>query len=355
MKEWNRIYNPFNPRKLAYHIKYWEPILDEIVPPPILVTLDPINKCNLNCSYCNAAARLNSSSSEYTDYIIDNVGQFLSKWGTKAVCVAGGGEPLLHRRTSDLINNLVNNGLEVGVVTNGVFINKHEAALSKCRWVGISVDAGSNTSFTNLKGRGAATFDQVINNIECLHLFSPQLEITYKFLAHPLNISDIYEAVRLAKKIGCRFFHMRPTGNSWDNLNQANIFTSLHIALASAHIEQARLDFEDENFSVFGVVHKFSEDWGIRHDFKKCYATAMTAVIQPNNTIGLCCDRRGDPKLDLGTFIKLEDIINLWGSAQHINLMRSINLHDCPRCTYEPHNQLFEQMACSDATCKNFI
>jgi len=195
----------------------------------------------------------------------------------------------------------------------------------------------------------------VVNNIAALHAHAPELEITYKFLAHPLNIPSIHEAVRLAKTIGCRFFHMRPVGKTWDNLAQPNIFTPLDIALAKAHIEQARLDFEDNDFRVFGIMHKFSDNWEIRRDFDKCHAVAMTAVIQPDNTVSLCCDRRGDPRLELGRFDKLEDILGLWGSQKHWAIMHGVDLRECPRCTYGPHNQLFEHMVLSDTTCKNFI
>jgi sulfatase maturation enzyme AslB (radical SAM superfamily) len=355
MREWSVEYNPFNSKKLIYHAKYWESISNGIVPPPILVTLDPVNRCNFNCPYCNAAARLRSSSSEFSDYIVDNIASFLARWGTKAVCLAGGGEPLLHSRAGDIVENLVTDNIEVGVVTNGSMLECHKTALAKCRWVGVSVDAGTRETFAALKKMPASVFDRVLDNIATLHAFEPTLEITYKFLAHPINISSIYEAVRLAKTLGCRFFHMRPVGNSWDNLSQPNIFTSLDIALAETHVKMARQDFEDDNFHVFGVVHKFSGDWGVRHDFKQCHAVAMTTIVQPDNTIGLCCDRRGDPKLELGSFDKLEDILELWGSTRHLDIMRTIDLRECPRCTYGPHNQLFEHMVLSDSTCKNFI
>jgi hypothetical protein len=129
----------------------------------------------------------------------------------------------------------------------------------------------------------------------------------------------------------------------------------LDIALAKAQVEQARKDFEDDSFHVFGILHKFSDNWEIRRDFSRCHAVAMTAIIQPDNVLGLCCDRRGDPKLELGSFNKLEDILGLWGSQKHLDIMRGIDLRECPRCTYGPHNQLFEHMVLSDNTCKNFI
>lgn len=355
MKEWSFEYNPFNSRKLIYWAQYWAQIAKGFIPPPILVTLDPINRCNFNCSYCNAAFKMSVSSAEYDDYVVDNIAPFLKKWGVQAVCIAGGGEPLLHKRAGDIIENLVAHNIEVGVVTNGFFLDKYKKALAKCKWVGVSVDAGNAEVFSSLKSMPKKVFHKVVNNISLLHQHAPDLEITYKFLAHPTNIPSIYEGVKIAKSVGCQFFHLRPVGQSWDDLGQPNIFTSLDITVAKAHIELARKDFEDGSFRVFGILHKFSDGWTAQNNFKKCYAVAMTALIQPGNMVGLCCDRRGDPKLELGTFTKLDDILALWNSQKHWDIMKSINLKECPRCTYGPHNQLFEHMVLSDSTCRNFI
>jgi MoaA/NifB/PqqE/SkfB family radical SAM enzyme len=355
MKEWSEIYNPFNSNKLIYHVPYWESIKDGVIPPPILVTLDPINRCNFGCSYCNASFKMNKSSSKYDDYIIDNVGKFLKDWGTKAVCIAGGGEPLLHTKVGTMINNLDSYGVEVGVVTNGFFIDKFREALSLCKWVGVSIDAGDRDTFAKLKNVQKNSFDRVVSNIRVLTTDYPDLEVTYKFLAHPTNIYSIYDAVKMAKKIGCKFFHLRPVGKTWDDTNKKPLFSSLDIKIAEAQINQARKDFEDSNFKIFGVLHKFSKNWNIKRNFKKCWAVGMTAVIQPDNIVGLCCDRRGDPTVELGKFNKLEDIVQLWNSEKHWDIMKSIDLSKCPRCTYGPHNTIFEHMIVNDHTCKNFI
>jgi len=355
MKESSYTYNPFNSCKLMCHVDRWTQIKSGVIPPPVLVTLDPINRCNFNCSYCNAAYKMKCSSQSYDDYIIDNIASFLVRWGVKAVCVAGGGEPLMHKRINDLLFNLHRNGIEIGVVTNGSLINRCGLELTKCRWVGVSVDAGDRDTFAKLKNVKPNMFDRVIKNMVDLRNFDSKLEITYKFLAHPTNINSIYHAVKLAKESGCNFFHLRPCGKTWDNLNEPNIFSKLDIAIAEAQINQAREDFEDKDFRVFGIVHKFSNNWEIKHNFSKCYALAMTAIIEPDNYLGLCCDRRGDDRTRLGSFTVLDDILQMWGSQKHWDLMKAIDLNDCPRCTYGPHNEIFENVILTDNVCKNFI
>jgi hypothetical protein len=92
----------------------------------------------------------------------------------------------------------------------------------------------------------------------------------------------------------------------------------------------------------------------------------MTAVIMPPVgkdapkdafTLGLCCDRRGDAKLELGSNLEDVDQINtLWGSELHWKIHDKIKIRgECPRCTYQPHNEIYEQVILNDSMTYKFI
>ena len=206
-----------------------------------------------------------------------------------------------------------------------------------------------------LKGINTDVYTRILKNISSLRNKYKDLEITYKFLVHPYNINSIYEAVENAKLSGCSFFHLRPVGKTWDNLGESIIFSEEDVSLSSSLIDKARKDFEDDNFKVFGIIHKFGVDWDIKHSFNKCYAVGMTCVISPDNVVELCCDRRGDIKTNLCNFVNLEEIKDSWSSKKHFEILENINLSDCPRCTYTPHNEIFEHFIINDSTCKYFI
>ena len=58
LKEWTfqKRWNPFNSYKLLVHVDRWREIRrNRPVPPPVLITVDPTNVCNYNCTWCNAA------------------------------------------------------------------------------------------------------------------------------------------------------------------------------------------------------------------------------------------------------------------------------------------------------------
>jgi MoaA/NifB/PqqE/SkfB family radical SAM enzyme len=240
--------------------------------------------------------------------------------------------------------------LEVGVVTNGTLIDRFMKELGMCRWVGVSVDAGTSTTYKRIKGRDK--FRHVLNNMISLRARWPNLEITYKYLVSPQNAADLEQAAKMARDIGCSHMHVRPAGVPWDRINERSLFNSTECYHAKACVEDIRSRYDG---FVVATCDKFSETWGIEHTFSRCRAAGMTCVISANQTVGLCCDRRGDPRLQLCEWTEPAEIPTHWGSEKHLQIMKNIDVADCPRCTYSPHNELYESFIDNDRTCKNFI
>ncbi|HEX68221.1 MAG TPA: radical SAM protein [bacterium] len=382
--EWSiqKRWNPFNSYKLLAQVYRWRKIQrGKPIPQPVLVTVDPINACDLRCVWCNSEFVIDKRKGrKLSTEMLLKIADFLSRWqgspewekGVEAVCIAGGGEPLLHEGVGKFIEALREKGIEAGVVTNGTMIHRFIPQLSECTWVGVSVDAGSAETFARLKKRDL--FHQVIKNMEKLINYSERNKtwlgregqgygVSYKYLLYPGNIHEVYQAAKLAKEIGCRNFHLRPMGVPWDKVGKVEkIFSEDDLKLFQEQVEKART-LEDENFGVFTITHKFDPTLHTLNAFPKCYAIFMTCVFMPpqdNNpshfTLGLCCDRRGDELLELGKNLEsVEEVAKLWGSEKHWEIFDKIDVSTCPRCTYQPHNQIFEYVIKRDFMTYKFI
>ena len=120
---------------------------------------------------------------------------------------------------------------------------------------------------------------------------------------------------------------------------------------------------EDDDFGVFTITHKFDEKLFRENKFLRCHAIFMTCVIMPSigdnqDTIdvGLCCDKRGDPNMILGKNINdINQLEELWGNKQHWDIFNKIKVDECPRCTYQPHNMIFEHVIENDKMTYRFI
>ena len=361
---WTKRYNPYNSMKLLAHVERWSRIhkYPHDIPPPVTVTVDPTNACNLNCQWCNAAD-LRSAKAINDDNLL-RLAEFLGDWGVKAVCIAGGGEPtLVPPVLAKFIWALNAKRVRVGVVTNGTQLI---GAMTQCDWVGISIDAGTRETYKALKGKDC--FDQVIEDAKALIdqcggdiLGRPGLGtgVTYKFLACPENIQDIVLATQVAKNNGFKAIHIRPAGAPWFDRTR-EMFSQSDVHGFNQQIEHAQ-GYDDENFSVYAAQHKFDLNLEPTHNYNKCWAGFMTCVFMPSDKgvdVGLCCDRRGDKKMLLAEgmedFSELKD--KLWGGHKHWEIARSVNpCEDCPRCTYAPHNEIMEQVVVKDNMTHDFI
>ena len=391
--EWRpeKRWNPFNSYKLLAHVETWRRIKrGKPLPAPILVTVDPTNRCNLNCVWCNAEYIRSIRRRTLSARALEAIADFLPRWsegnpygfpGVQAICVAGGGEPLLNEATGGFIDRVVANGVEVGVVTNGLLIDRCVDALSHATWVGVSVDAGTKETFEKLKLNGATntgTFERVIDNVAILSDYArshynklgwshPAYGVSYKYLLYKDNIGEIYEAARLAKAVGCKNIHFRPAGTTWDKIGSPEeiVFSDEEVRLFHDQIVRT-MELDDETFGVYGVTHKFNNQFERANYFARCHAVFMTAVIEPPTgadapedafVVGLCCDRRGDAKLELARNITaVDEIQRLWGGETHWRIHDHIDPErDCPRCTYQPHNEVYEQVILNDSMTHKFI
>ena len=392
-QEWDpsKRWNPFNSYKLLSHVPRWRHIKrGKPIPPPVLITVDPTNRCNLDCVWCNAAYVRQERKRSLSKNALSNLADFLPHWGegnsnwkpgVEAICVAGGGEPLLNPATGMFIDKVIENGIDVGVVTNGSKLIDTIHSLSQCTWVGVSVDAATSKTFNQLKGLppDSDRFDRIIENMAILADYSrrhnatlglkhPAYGISYKYLLYNrTNTAEIYSAAKLAKEIGCKNIHFRPAGTTWNKLgsNSEISFSKEDIALFHDEIRRA-VELDDSTFGVYGITHKFNSQFERANYFERCYSIFMTALIEPPpnrsasddaSVLGLCCDRRGDPKLELANDIVDHRKINkLWGSKKHWAIHdRIIANQECPRCTYQPHNEIYEQVILNESMTYKFI
>ena len=381
-QEWSDKYNPFNSDKLLAHVDRWKQIKrGQPIPPPTTVSIDPINLCDLRCIFCNADFVIDENKgSRLEEDVMQAIPNFLAGWndgvyGVRSVCVGGGGEPLLNKHVGTLMDRLIERGIGVGIVTDGTQIHRYLESLSRNTFVSVSVDTDNKDTYKRMKEKDK--FDQVIENIRALVDYSRTHKslladrnaspgIAYNFLLHPYNVKEVIGATRLAKEIGCDNIHIRPVCVPWFELDKGespHTFKPEHVEKFNRQIAEA-MKLEDERFKVYGVTHKYNPDFSITHHFESCYAIFMNGVIMPpsdrnkgNGKLdwGTCCDRRGDDLVTVKNLTALEQIKEFWGSDRHWKIHDDIKVKYCPRCTFEPHNRIQENVVLRNGMNYDFI
>lgn len=362
-KEWSvkSKYNSFNSFKgLTYHDSHYKPINKWLkgglgLPPPIELSLDPGHLCNFGCPHCNAQRYLVINPDEVpedkklmTREHLRNIVDFMADWGVRAICIGGGGEPLMNRNVWDLPSYIVSKGMRCSFATNGSLINEEIAReMMNCRWVGISVDSGTKETFE--KVHGVNHFDRVIENLKLLvkmkNETGSKIDISYKFLITPQNWHEIYEAAKLAKEIGVRDFHARPVDlerKDFEAAMQMNYdFDEINELFNKCH------ELEGDGFRMFTVMHKYNPNFKVSHNFNNCVSSSLMLQACADGYVYVCADHRLEEKFRIGSHHPEPKVIkDFWGSDKHRDILKSICVNkECGRCTYGEYARQIEELA----------
>ena len=300
---------------------------------------------------CNAAGIIKSSNSDMSEQHLLNLADFLKNWGADtpegnpaSACVSGGGEPLINTATPAFLERMFENGLENGVITNGSLISKHNIdILTKCcRWIGISMDAGTHKTYNKIKFQdntlSDTMFKHVCNNIkklaEKIDEYGVKNDLCFKFLLTPDNYNEIYAAVKLAKSLGVKDFHLRPVG--YQNIVGTKDFKVKYTPKMLTLIEKqmkAAMKLSDKNFRVFGITHKFNPDFSIKKKFSRCWAIPLIPTFSADGNVYMCFDMRGRKDTILCKHDPdITEIAKFWNTEAHKKMVKDININKCPRC-----------------------
>lgn len=369
MIEWSEKnkYNSFCSWKGLCYYENYKKIVDwldngsSILPPPIECNLDPYAECNLRCYFCIGQRYLRHSREEvgemrqlpqeYMYRLVD----FLANWGVRGLCISGGGEPSLHKGVWGLPNYAVEKGMDVSFVTNGVAISPElEDNLLVCRWVSFSVDAGDFRTYKKIKGK--YSFDLVVENIGHLADYrvksNSKVDICYKMLVLPENYQTIHKACKLAKELGVQDFHVRPVDFERGDIEGAR---KLDFNMKVIEEQFARCHEEGTpDFHVYTVTHKFDPEFHVKHDFTRCFATLILPILTDGNGY-LCVDKKMEAKFRLGSaYPNPESILEWWGSDSHRQMLKSVEVDKCSRCTGSQYNKQIEKVVLEDGMCLAF-
>ncbi len=348
IREWSDrdTFNSFNNWKGLLYSAHYERIAQrKTLLPPIEARIDLTLRCNLNCAWCNSAVYRKYDHELGVNFVYRLV-DFLTTWGVKSVCWAGGGEPTQHPQFNKILEYAAKKGLAAGILSNGTSRKQsiHETIGKFARWVGISVDAGCAKTYKKLKG--ANLFLQVLNNLSVMVENSEKCNVGYKFLISPANQHEIFYACERAKDIGVRDFIVRPM----DTMHQGMIEHRTNVSEFDAEAIFAQFGechkLATDDFHVFTVMHKFNSDFSHSKPFSQCYGAPLKIHIAPNADVYFCDDQFYKPDYCLGSCAKDPfHILNLWGKEKHRQLLYGDTPKKCKtRCCVGDYNIQCEKL-----------
>jgi len=216
--------DPYHRHKLfhPYHLRRATALLDGEIPAPSTVEIDLTDgACNQACVHCCFGSgphrKLRSIDAER---LLPFLAQAYA-YGTRAFELVGGGEPTNHAHVCEIIERIHRIGVDggepacIGLVTNGVRMERIGSVASRLEWVRISLDAPDEATYNKLHGVREAQghFARVLGNIRMLHARMDPSRVRLAYLVvPPINHQrdKIVAVADLASECGVEHVAYRP-------------------------------------------------------------------------------------------------------------------------------------------------
>jgi len=316
------------------------------LPEPIGATIDLTTICNLRCNHCNSQHSWEIGKTQKREDVEKQL-IILKTLGCKSICFAGGGEPTLVPWFKDIIQLANEMGFEVGISSNFTTIDlKTMHAIAKyATFCGVSLDAGNPETYNKIKK--APLFNRVMDNLDkmvkIIKRNNSKLDFVVKFLINNDNQKEIYDACFKTYAAGVKTFYVRPAGFHEFNFDVYLIENQMKRCQDFA--KHCREDLH-QNFIVQSSFSRVNpETYGKIHNFKVCHATPLLIQICADGNVYQCIDKRY--RLD-AVLCHWTELMKYWGSAEHRQKVKEINLEACPRCAFGNYNEQIEKCVIRD-------
>lgn len=251
--------------------------------------ISPVGSCNHRCVFC---------AYDFIGYPNRKLecGRFLifldeiKEAGVKSILYAGEGEPLLHPDIDKFIIYSKDNGIDVGLFTNGQFLKEKLAKviLPSLTFVRFSFNGGTRKNYAFIHKVKPEIFETVIANIkkvvEIKKENSFDVDIGVQYVLLPENKDYLMDAVKILKDVGVDYFVIKPFIQQ-SHLQSYKIEEQFGLDDVNNLLDKAE-NFSNEDFNVIARKDSF-QDYG-RREYGHCYGTSFISVLNSAGDIATC-------------------------------------------------------------------
>lgn len=298
---------------------------------PISVELTLTNYCNLNCVYCsdNDLRTRQGKKQALSLETLVNFFEDLSNGGTKGVVLEGGGEPTLYSEFSEVVHCAKENGLALGLITNGT-VRLSEDILKEFEWIRVSLDASTAEEYLALKG--IDYFERVLMNIAYYSRFCPTVGVGYVVTNN--NLSEIETLVMRVREAGAAYIQMRPVVDNKELYPYGVDLTFLKF-------------YQSARFAV--IVDGMKENAEFGNAKLPCRAHSITTIVSGDGAVYIC------GRLNIYDWLKPIGNINeqkfkeIWNGETRRKQAEMISKEtfcerNCPQCRVTKFNKLIDRL-----------
>jgi len=361
--------NPYSPFKIFHHYDRIEKLKKGEHTNPISVRLVLSDLCNQNCHFCtfrmegSLTNKLFGGPDKKGNYTL-NPSRFLSKekaleiikdcseMGVKSIEFTGGGEPTVHPDHIEIFDSVLESGINLGIITNGVIFKKGlEDVILKSTWCRFSLDAGNASTYSKIRDVPEQTFSKVLSNIRKLaerkKATDSKTTLGVSFIVTDQNYSEIYDAAKLANESGVDYFRI-----GYYRTDEG--FIAGDFKKSKELINKAARDFSRKDFNITDRYTTSSKNMDKPPDYKFCGYQQISTWIAADYSVYRCCVTSYDKHGLIGS-LKKQSFKELWNSEEKQKKLNNFDARSCTQCIYNDKNKAINFLLEKNTEHVNFI
>jgi cyclic pyranopterin phosphate synthase len=329
---------------------------------PIYVEVAPVGACNHRCTFCAVdyiGYKTNMLNVELLRERLKEMGEL----GVKSIMYAGEGEPMLHKRIHQIVNDTKRAGIDVSLTTNATVMSDQfiSDALPNVSWIKVSLNAGTAQTYGKIHRTKEKDFDRVVKNLKLAvdERRKRDLNVTLgiQTLLLPENANEMEQLALLARdEIGLDYLVIKPYSQHLfsDTHQYENINYQVYVGMAE------RLErLNNNDFNVVFREHAMRKH-GQEERYPKCQATPFVwAYIMADGSVYGCSAYLLDKRFNYGN-LNQKSFKEIWEGEERQRsfsfVRHDLDIQECRRnCRMDEVNRYLHKLVGNNVPHVNFI
>ncbi len=300
--------------KLLYHPQRVADFISGKLIYPIEMEIGISGACNHRCIFCAVDYMEYQPRMLDADVLIKNL-SILGKKGLKSIIYAGEGEPLVHPKFVQIINETKNCGIDAAVSTNGVLLteDKLKDCLKSLTWVRYSIAGAYEDTYKKIHQCGKGDFQKAISNMEAAVKTkkNQNLSVTLgaQLLLLPENKNEVVYLAKIIREIGFDYFTVKPFSQHPQSKAKLQVDYS-----ESEEIRKELELYQTDNFKIY-FRSKSIENLSMEKTYHECYGLHFMTYMDSAGDVFPCIVFMGKDEFKYGNIYN-EDIDKIWESEK---------------------------------------